>query len=69
MLLSLYMGLWLTHVVSHADLVLGLGGEIQSEYRNVTTIKARRHPALTEFLINFDFAELTYDYENYEEDT
>ena len=55
-------------IVSHADLVLGLGGEIQSEYRNVTTIKARRHPALTEFLINFNFADLTYDYENYEEE-
>lgn len=54
-------------IISHADLVLGVGGDIQSDFRNVTTIKARRHPALAEFLINFNFNSLTFDYENYEE--
>ena len=55
-------------IISHADLVLGVGGDINTGYRNVTTIKARRHPALQEFLINFDFNQLTYDYEEYKEE-
>ena len=55
-------------IISHADLVLGVGGDIHSTYRNVTTIKARRHPALAEFLINFNFNDLTFDYENYSEE-
>ena len=56
-------------IISHADLVLGVGGDIHSNFRNITTIKTRRHSALQEFLINFDFSSLTYDYEDYEEGT
>tara|TARA_B100000029_G_scaffold441431_1_gene459248 strand:- start:1380 stop:2456 length:1077 start_codon:yes stop_codon:yes gene_type:complete len=54
-------------IISHADLVLGVGGDINSDYRNVTTIKSRRHSPLREFLIKFNFNNLTYDYESYEE--
>lgn len=49
-------------IVSHADLVLGIGGDIQSEIRNVTTIKSRRQKPLPDFSIKVNFDNLTYDY-------
>ncbi len=49
-------------IVSHADLVLGIGGDIQSDFRNVTTIKCRRHKPLPEFIVQVNFDDLTYDF-------
>lgn len=49
-------------IVSHADLVLGIGGDIHSDYRNVTTIKSRRHKPLEEFMVKVNFDNLTYEF-------
>lgn len=49
-------------IVSHADVVLGIGGDIQSDFRNVTTIKCRRHKPLPEFVVQVNFDDLTYDF-------
>ena len=49
-------------IVSHADLVLGIGGDIHSNFRNVTTIKSRRHKPLEEFLVQVNFDNLTYEF-------
>ena len=48
-------------IVSHADLVLGIGGDIHSDYRNITTIKSRRHKPLEEFMVKVNFDNLTYE--------
>ena len=49
-------------IVSHADLVLGIGGDIFDNKRNITTIKSRRHKPLADFTVEVNFDNLTYDY-------